>query len=153
MNNIIFAGVNMLSVYRDNIPLFGRIIADVMKCLADGIIRPVQPLKVMNFSQIEEAFRIMQTGKHIGKMVLSAQPSDLVPVRKELFPVNAYYQKRLPNTAVDCFPDHKDIFIPRECHLYDTWGTGGSRSCNSLLDGATGSSTYRLHFSFWSNKS
>lgn len=83
MNNIIFAGVNMLSVYRDNIPLFGRIIADVMRCLADGIIRPVQPLKVMNFSQIEEAFRIMQTGKHIGKMVLSAQPDDLVPVRNE----------------------------------------------------------------------
>lgn len=70
MNNIIFAGVNMLSVYPDNIPLFGRIIADVMKCLADGIIRPVQPLKVMTF------FQSMQTGKHIGKM-LSAQPDDL----------------------------------------------------------------------------
>lgn len=80
MDNIAFVGVNMLSVYRDNIPLFGRIMADVMKALADGIIRPVQPLRVMNFSQIEEAFRIMQSGKHIGKMVLSAGPEDLVPV-------------------------------------------------------------------------
>ncbi|KAL6796632.1 putative polyketide synthase [Trichoderma sp. SZMC 28012] len=80
MDNIAFVGVNMLSVYRDNIPLFGRIMADVMKALADGIIRPVQPLRVMNFSQIEEAFRIMQSGKHIGKMVLSAGPEDLVPI-------------------------------------------------------------------------
>lgn len=84
MDNIAFVGVNMLSVYRDNIPLFGRIMADVMKALADGIIRPVQPLRVMNFSQIEEAFRIMQSGKHIGKMVLSAGPEDLVPVCKHI---------------------------------------------------------------------
>ncbi|KAL1634456.1 Type I Iterative PKS [Diplodia intermedia] len=80
MDNITFAGVNMLSVYRDNVPLFGRIIFDVMKCLADGIIRPVQPVKVMKFSQLEEAFRIMQTGKHIGKMVLTAGADDIVPI-------------------------------------------------------------------------
>ncbi|GAM41965.1 polyketide synthase [Talaromyces pinophilus] len=90
MNNIIFAGVNMLSAYRDNIPLFGCIIADVMKCLPDGIIRPIQPLKVMNFSQS------MQIGKHIGNMVLSDQPDDLVPIvlqtRKPYsFPENATY--------------------------------------------------------------
>lgn len=113
MNNIIFAGVNMLSVYRDNIPLFGRIIADVMKCLADGIIRPVQPLKVMNFSQIEEAFRIMQTGKHIGKMVLSAQPDDLVPVCSE-YPsrVRAYNRTNHTNSAVDCSSNNKALFLP-----------------------------------------
>lgn len=80
MNNITFAGVNMLSMYRDNVPLFGRIIADVMRCLAEGIICPVQPLKIMDFSQIEEAFRIMQSGKHMGKMVLKAGADDLVPV-------------------------------------------------------------------------
>ncbi|GFF43418.1 lovastatin nonaketide synthase [Aspergillus udagawae] len=80
MNNIRFCGVNMLSVYRDNIPLFGRIIADMMRMVSEGIIRPVKPLKVFNFSQIEEVFRIMQTGKHIGKMVLQANDDDLVPV-------------------------------------------------------------------------
>ncbi|OJD32113.1 polyketide synthase [Diplodia corticola] len=89
MNNITFAGVNMLSVYRDNVPLFGRIISDVMKCLSEGIIRPVQPVKTMKFSQIEEAFRIMQTGKHIGKMVLTAGADDIVPiVPRRLQPYN-----------------------------------------------------------------
>ena len=108
MNNIIFAGVNMLSVYRDNISLFGRVIADVMKCLADGIIRPVQTLKLMNFSQS------MQTGKHIGKMVLSAQPDGLVPVRNEYsLQLSAYNQANYANTAVDCSSNNKTLFIPR----------------------------------------
>ncbi|GLA55110.1 type I Iterative Polyketide synthase (PKS) [Aspergillus niger] len=80
MNNIHFCGVNMLSVYRDNIPLFGRIIADMMRMVSEGIIRPVKPLKTFNLSQIEEVFRTMQTGKHIGKMVFQANDDDLVPV-------------------------------------------------------------------------
>jgi hypothetical protein len=147
MNNIIFAGVNMLSAYRDNIPLFGCIIADVMKCLPDGIIRPIQPLKVMNFSQS------MQIGKHIGNMVLSAQPDDLVPVRNEhSLQSSAYNQTNYANTVVDCSSNKKTLFIPRKCNLYDPWWTGWSWSCDSLLDGATGRAAYCIHFSAWSNK-
>lgn len=81
LHNISFSGVNMLSVYRENVPLLSRILADVMKYWAMGVTKLVTPLKVMNFSQIEEAFRIMQTGKHIGKMVLAANDDDIVPVR------------------------------------------------------------------------
>jgi NADPH:quinone reductase-like Zn-dependent oxidoreductase len=80
MNNIVFAGVNMLSIYRTNVKLFSRIIGDVLKLLQQGIIKPVYPVKVWNFSQIEEAFRTMQTGKHIGKIVLTAGADDIVPV-------------------------------------------------------------------------
>ncbi len=80
MDNITFTGVNMLSIYRSNIPLFARIIADVMRLLSEGVIWPIQPMKIMDYSQIEEAFRIMQTGKHIGKMVLKAGLDDIVPV-------------------------------------------------------------------------
>ncbi|UKZ52811.1 hypothetical protein TrVGV298_006598 [Trichoderma virens] len=80
LHNISFSGVNMLSVYRENVPLLSRILEDVMKYWAMGVIKLVTPLKVMNFSQIEEAFRIMQTGKHIGKMVLAANDDDIVPI-------------------------------------------------------------------------
>ncbi|KAL2069774.1 hypothetical protein VTL71DRAFT_14453 [Oculimacula yallundae] len=80
MNNIVFAGVNMLSIYRTNVKLFSRIISDVLKLLTIGIIRPVYPVMVWDYSQIEEAFRTMQTGKHIGKIVLTAGAQDLVPI-------------------------------------------------------------------------
>ena len=60
--------------------LRNRLIEDVMRCLEEGIVKLVQPLNVMSFSQIEEAFRIMQTGKHIGKIVLKLDDNDVVPV-------------------------------------------------------------------------
>lgn len=80
MNNVTFAGVNLLSIYRTNIPLFAGVITNVMKLLDQGIIRPIEPIKIMGYAQIEEAFRLMQTGKHIGKMVLRAGDDDIVPV-------------------------------------------------------------------------
>ena len=80
MHNTIFAGVNMLNVYRTNIKLFSRIIGDVMRLVAEGVIKPVYPMTVLNYSQIEEAFRTVQSGKHIGKIVLKAGDTDLVPV-------------------------------------------------------------------------
>jgi len=81
MHNIVFAGVNMLNVYRTNVKLFSRIIGDVMNLLREGVIKPVYPVKVLDYSQIEEAFRTMQQGKHIGKIILKAEDSNLVPVR------------------------------------------------------------------------
>ena len=80
VNNVTFAGVNMLQLYRENVDMFGRIIADVMKVLSEGMIRPVEPLTIMNYSKLEEAFRIMQTGKHIGKIILTAEDNNVVPV-------------------------------------------------------------------------
>ncbi|KAL7956644.1 putative polyketide synthase [Trichoderma compactum] len=80
LHNVSFSGVNMLSVYRENVPLLSRILADVMKYWAMGVTKLVTPLRVMNFSQIEEACRIMQTGKHIAKMVLAANDDDMVPI-------------------------------------------------------------------------
>lgn len=48
----------------------------------------------MTFSHIEEAFRLMQTGKHVGKIVLGANENDLVPVR--LLP-------QWPETQLTCY--------------------------------------------------
>ena len=60
--------------------MFGRIIADVMKVLSEGMIRPVEPLTIMNYFKLEEVFCIMQTGKHIGKIILTAEDNNIVPV-------------------------------------------------------------------------
>lgn len=80
MHNTTFVGVNLLSIHRANKPLFARILDDVMKLHAKGVLKPIQPMVVMNYSQIEEGFRLMQTGKHMGKIVFRAEDSDIVPV-------------------------------------------------------------------------
>lgn len=78
--NVLFAGFDLLHIWRKDSDLLGRLMVDVMRALAEGIIRPVEPLTVMTFSKLEEAFRIMQAGKHVGKIILTPEEHDNVPV-------------------------------------------------------------------------
>ncbi|KAK0707101.1 hypothetical protein B0T26DRAFT_790998 [Lasiosphaeria miniovina] len=80
LHNTTFAGVNMGAVFNHNIPLAARLLADVMRYHAQGVVKPLRPLTVMSFAQIEAAFRTMQAGKHIGKLVLVPHDDDLVPM-------------------------------------------------------------------------
>lgn len=45
-----------------------------------GITTPVSPLVTYPISEMESAFRVMQTGKHLGKIVLTWGDDDIVPV-------------------------------------------------------------------------
>lgn len=81
MNNLTFASVNLVGIYRHNIPLASRILSDVMDLVRQGAIRPITPITVYPYSQIESAFKQMQLGKHVGKIVLKPSDDDIVPVR------------------------------------------------------------------------
>lgn len=52
-----------------------------MRYYHEGVVKIPQPINVMSFAQTEEAFRTMQSGKHMGKIVLTPRPDDIVPVR------------------------------------------------------------------------
>lgn len=80
MNNLSFACVNLVGIYRHNIPLASRLLSDVMDLVHQGVIRPITPITVYPYSQIESAFKLMQLGKHVGKIVLKPSDDDLVPV-------------------------------------------------------------------------
>jgi Zinc-binding dehydrogenase len=53
-----------------------------------GVIKPVTPITVYEAENIHEAFRFMQKGQHIGKIVIKfpENPDDLptAPVREQL---------------------------------------------------------------------
>ncbi|KAK3361248.1 hypothetical protein B0T24DRAFT_725001 [Lasiosphaeria ovina] len=57
-----------------------RVLKEVLRLVAAGEARPVYPISVFPVSEIEKAFRLMQAGKHMGKIVLSVAPETLVPV-------------------------------------------------------------------------
>jgi D-arabinose 1-dehydrogenase-like Zn-dependent alcohol dehydrogenase len=57
-----------------------QIIQGAFHFLRQGITKPASPLTVYPVSEIENAFRIMQTGKHIGKIAISFGSSNVVPV-------------------------------------------------------------------------
>jgi hypothetical protein len=76
-----------------------RILKDVMRLLGEKAIRPVYPITAFPISDAEKAFRLMQTGKHMGKIVLSVDPDVVVPVC--CAPLRIFYyldftQRRLP---------------------------------------------------------
>jgi NADPH:quinone reductase-like Zn-dependent oxidoreductase/SAM-dependent methyltransferase len=79
--NVMFASVDLPSLYKRQDRISG-VLRAVVKLAAEGKIAPPRPLKVFKGSEIQQAFRLMQTGKHMGKLVIEFPSEDLVEVRK-----------------------------------------------------------------------
>ncbi|KAL9575803.1 hypothetical protein ACKAV7_000045 [Fusarium commune] len=83
-----FFDIGLISLERGQ--LFSRVLQDVVDLLAKGSITPPQPLSVCSYSDIQQAFRIMQSGSHMGKLVLKAQHDDLVMVEPSRKPTYCF---------------------------------------------------------------
>ena len=79
--SVTFASVDLTVVLQDDPALARRMIREVFKLLQEGAISPVQPLNVFPLSEIESAFRLIQAGKHVGKVVLKVDQAATVKVR------------------------------------------------------------------------
>ena len=80
IRNVMFASVDLTVIFRQRKALGAELLKNVMNLLHEGKIGSVSPIHIFPFSRIEEAFRFMQTGKHMGKIVLVPQKDDQVPV-------------------------------------------------------------------------
>ncbi|KIL88308.1 polyketide synthase [Fusarium avenaceum] len=58
-----------------------RILTEIARLTERRVISPVDPLTSYPVSDITKAFRLMQTGKHMGKVVVSTGPQEKVGVR------------------------------------------------------------------------
>jgi NAD(P)-dependent dehydrogenase (short-subunit alcohol dehydrogenase family) len=75
-----FSFVNLEHIGRANPSLMSEIMQGTFELLRSGITKAATPLTTYPASQIEDAFRIMQTGQHKGKIVISYSDSDIVPI-------------------------------------------------------------------------
>jgi len=80
IRNVTFSSIDLTVIFRQRKALGAELLSDVMSLLRQGSIGEVSPIKVFPFSRTEEAFRYMQAGKHMGKIVLVSQEDDIVPV-------------------------------------------------------------------------
>ncbi|KAK6072395.1 polyketide synthase [Seiridium cupressi] len=78
MRNVSFHSVNLIDLIDYDVPQTARVLQEVMDLIRQGAVKPVAPIVSMPFSRVEEAFRLMQTGKHMGKIVLGAVEDDVV---------------------------------------------------------------------------
>ena len=78
--NVTFASVDLTIVFEHDPVLAQEMLAEVFQLLRIGAIKPVEPLNVFPLSQIENAFRLIQSGKHLGKVILKAEEDTQVKV-------------------------------------------------------------------------
>ncbi|KAK8093927.1 hypothetical protein PG997_000612 [Apiospora hydei] len=78
--SVTFAACDLYTITKLDTATTARILAKVLDMFAKGGVHAAKPQTTYTFSQIEEAFRLLQQGKHIGKVVLTASPEDVVKV-------------------------------------------------------------------------
>ena len=75
-----FFAVDLIQLGREKGLLINRMLGNVMALLREKKIRPVSPIKQYPISEINRAFRVMQAGKNVGKVVIKVNPNDVVNV-------------------------------------------------------------------------
>ncbi|KAM7223551.1 hypothetical protein V8F06_001025 [Rhypophila decipiens] len=75
--NTMYAAIDVTHLWRERQELAGEILQQVMTQVRNGALGPVAPVLVEPFSRVQEAFRLMQSGRHMGKIVLEFRENDL----------------------------------------------------------------------------
>ena len=80
LRNTAFMAMDLGALREKRPKVFAKVLNEVLELYQSKRLKPVTPLNVFSFSEIQKAFRLMETGKHIGKIVLEAHPEDKVKV-------------------------------------------------------------------------
>ncbi|KAJ3493074.1 hypothetical protein NLG97_g4971 [Lecanicillium saksenae] len=73
-----FSSIDPLAMVRREDDRIHQVLASITKLFEQKRLEAVQPVMVYPLSDIKKAFRQMQTGKHIGKIVLSVEPGETI---------------------------------------------------------------------------
>ena len=106
--SVTFASCDLETVMRLDPNTTSRLLHKTMSLLEVGTIKETTPFNVFNYSQIKESFRLLQSGKHIGKVVLVPQKDDLAPVR---MPLDIFFHTDT-NSFLDCTKTTNTIPFP-----------------------------------------
>ncbi|RHZ73806.1 hypothetical protein CDV55_100878 [Aspergillus turcosus] len=75
-----FSSLDLVKLGEQRPHEIARILSAIFTLLSEKKVRAVTPINVFPLSDAERAFRIMQEGKHLGKIILSPEAGDLVKV-------------------------------------------------------------------------
>ncbi|KAF4632818.1 hypothetical protein G7Y89_g5307 [Cudoniella acicularis] len=75
-----FSFFNLTHIENSRPDIMAAIIEGAFDFQRRGITRPISPLVTYPISEMESAFRLMQTGKHLGKIALTWSEEHVIPV-------------------------------------------------------------------------
>lgn len=80
LDNVSFSAIDLAVLETSKPQLFKRILTDVVNMYKDNIIRRITPTTVYPISEMQNAMRQMQSGKHSGKIVIEVTSDSIVQV-------------------------------------------------------------------------
>ncbi|KAE8360705.1 hypothetical protein BDV27DRAFT_167683 [Aspergillus caelatus] len=78
LRNTMFRAFDLEGLIMDCPEVCLSALEDILSLISNGILRPVQPITAYGISEIEAAFRSMQTGKLQGKLIIDMRMEDRV---------------------------------------------------------------------------
>ena len=77
-HNAMFASVDLTVVAAERPKIMKRLLSDVFSLMSKGLAKPISPITIFPISDIENAFRTLQSGKIMGKIVIVPCPNNQV---------------------------------------------------------------------------
>lgn len=81
LSSATFAGVDLTVVAKYKPGTFNQLLTEVIELHRRKTIRLVSPITSFGMSEIQDAMRLMQGGKHIGKIIIQGHGDDIVQVK------------------------------------------------------------------------
>lgn len=76
--NASFTAYNLSYTIQSNPQAVRDVLVEVLALFSRGALRGPDPLETYDFSELQQAFRKMQTGRHMGKLVAIAKSDDII---------------------------------------------------------------------------
>lgn len=83
--NISFASVDMITVFEHNRSLGARVFKECCNLIQAGTIKIPETVVELPYADAQKGFRMLQMGKHLGKVVLVAREYETVPVVSTIY--------------------------------------------------------------------
>ncbi|GJN76281.1 putative Hybrid PKS-NRPS biosynthetic cluster [Purpureocillium lilacinum] len=80
--NVLFASIDLVTMFEKNEALGERLFKECFDLIANGDIKTPATIKEVSYADVVKGFRLLQMGKHTGKIVLVPSPEDMVPVMR-----------------------------------------------------------------------
>lgn len=139
-HNATFASIDLTIVAMEKPRLMQRILRDVANLLSQGSIKAISPVTVYPISDLETAFRTLQSGKNVGKLVVVPKPGDQVKVS-----LISFMSSGTKLTSAGNFCEEPQRLAEPRCHLPDHRWYRRSRAEHVALDGHQGRQAHYAH--------
>jgi NADPH:quinone reductase-like Zn-dependent oxidoreductase/malonyl CoA-acyl carrier protein transacylase len=140
-SNTSFMSVDILSLAAERPKIMQKLLSDVAELLKKGSLKAASPITVFPISDVETAFKVLQSGTTSGKLVVSPQPQDEVKVNTNPQPPSSQANKKIGNPIQETVPTitSRRILHPHRRHRW-------SRPKHDKVDGQPRRQNHNSHF-------